>query len=103
MVMNLLTHLSQMEFPLLSIGQVHFRFKGCWVVFFIFIQILKRALCKKTVEALIRRGILWHLIWVCTVCLCPIKRTLGLYGLRAILGKVSLGEGGGHNFFRDST
>ena len=29
-----------MEFPILPIGTVHFRFKGCWVVFFIFIQIL---------------------------------------------------------------
>ena len=32
-------------------------------------------------ENLIRCSILWHLIWVCTVCLCPTKRTLGLYGL----------------------
>ena len=31
---------------------------------------------KQTVETLIRR-----LIWVCTVCICPTKRTLGLYGL----------------------
>ena len=30
---------------------------------------------------LIRRHVLWRLIWVCTVCLCHIKRTLGLYGL----------------------
>ena len=30
-----------MDFPLLSIGPVHFSFKGCWVVFFSFIQILK--------------------------------------------------------------
>ena len=28
------------NFPLLSIGPVHFRFKGCWLVFFIFIQII---------------------------------------------------------------
>ena len=40
-----------------------------------------RKLCKQTVETLIRPRILWHLIWVCTVCLCPTKRTLGLYGL----------------------
>ena len=26
--------------------------------------------------------ILWHLIWVCTVCLCVTKRTLGIYGLK---------------------
>ena len=29
-----------MDMPLLSIGPVHFSFKGYWVVFFIFIQIL---------------------------------------------------------------
>ena len=28
-------------FPLLSNGLVHFSFKGCWVVFFIFVHILK--------------------------------------------------------------
>ena len=32
-----LTHLSWMEFPT---GLFHFFFKGCWVIFFIFIQIL---------------------------------------------------------------
>ena len=25
---------------------------------------------------------LWCLIWVCTICLCPTKRTLGIYGLK---------------------
>ena len=33
------THLSHMEFPLLTIKPVLFRFKGCWMVFCIFIQI----------------------------------------------------------------
>ena len=42
-----------------------------------------RIFCNQTVETLIRPRILWHLIWVCTVCLCPIKRTLGLYWLNA--------------------
>ena len=32
-------------------------------------------------ETLIRRWVLWRLVWVCTVCLCPTKRMLGLYGL----------------------
>ena len=36
---------------------------------------------KQTVGTLISSHILWHLIWVCTVCLCPAKRTLNLYGL----------------------
>ena len=30
---------------------------------------------------LIRRRVLRRLIWFCTVCLCPTKRTLGLYWL----------------------
>ena len=32
-------------------------------------------------ETLIRCHALRHLVWVCTVCLLPTKRTLGLYGL----------------------
>ena len=32
-------------------------------------------------KALIRRRVLWRLIWVCTVCLCPENGMLGLYGL----------------------
>ena len=35
-------------------------------------------------ETLTRRRILRRLIWVYTVCLCPTKRTLGLYGLNSI-------------------
>ena len=38
--------------------------------------------CSQKVETLIRRRILRRLILVCTVCLCPIKKTLGLYGLK---------------------
>ena len=33
-------------------------------------------------ESLIRHRIQQCLIWVCTVCLCPTKRMLGLYGLK---------------------
>ena len=40
-----------------------------------------RLFCKQTVETLIRSRRLRRLIWVCTVCRCPTKRTLGLYGL----------------------
>ena len=39
-----------------------------------------KAFYKQKVETHIRRRILRRLIWVCTVCLCPTKRTLGLYG-----------------------
>ena len=30
-----------MEYPALSIGQIHFKFKDCWAVVYNFIQILK--------------------------------------------------------------
>ena len=46
-----------------------------------FYQNFNRKFCKQTVETLIRRRVLQRLIWVCTVCLCPTKRMLGLYGL----------------------
>ena len=50
------------------------------MVFFIFIQILiDRPV--KTVETLIRSRVLRRLIWVYTVCICPTKMTLGIYGL----------------------
>ena len=50
---------------------------------FHFYSSFNRKLCKQTVETLIRRRIiLWHLIWVCTICLCPTKRTLDIYGLK---------------------
>ena len=48
---------------------------------FHFYSNLNRTFCKQTVVTLIRRHILWRLIWVCTGCQCPTKRTLGLYGL----------------------
>ena len=38
--------------------------------------------CKQKVEILIRRRVLRRLIWVCTVCLCPTKRTPNLYVLK---------------------
>ena len=41
-----------------------------------------RKLCKQKVETPISRRVLQRLIWVCTVSLCPTKRTLGLYGLK---------------------
>ena len=40
-------------------------------------------LCKQTVETMIRHHVrLRRLIWVCTICLCPRKRMLGIYGLK---------------------
>ena len=32
------------------------------------------AFCKQMMETLIRRRVLWRLIWVCAVCLCPTKK-----------------------------
>ena len=52
----------------------NFRVVGCFFSYF----------CKQTVETLIRCHIMWHLIWVCAVCLCPTKQTLGLYGFNAV-------------------
>ena len=44
-----------------------------------------RTFCKQRVETLIGRRVLWHLFWVCTVCLCPTKQTLGLNGLMQLV------------------
>ena len=69
-----LTYLSQTDFPSLP---VHFCFKCSWVVFIIFIQILIGHSVSKQ-----RRP--WsdaseYLSWVCTVGICPTKRTLGFH------------------------
>ena len=45
-------------------------------------------------ETLIRCSVLQYLICVCTVCQCPTKRTLGLYGLISHQQIMSYGEGG---------
>ena len=39
----------------------------------------------KIVETLSGRHVLWRLIWVCTVCLCPTERTLGQYGVKHLV------------------
>ena len=44
---------------------------------FHFYSSFNRKLCKQTVETLVRRRILWRLIWVCTICLCPTKWSRG--------------------------
>ena len=41
-----------------------------------------RRFCKQIVKFLIRHRIIGCLIWICTVFLCPMKRMLGLYGLK---------------------
>ena len=37
-----------------------------------------RTPCKQTLATLIRRWVLRHLIWVCTICICPIKKDASL-------------------------
>ena len=77
-----LTHLSRMEFPTVIKWQVHFLYKGCWVVFYICIQIsIEHSVSKQ-----------WRpwsgvaFCGVCSVCLCP-TRILCLYGLiRTVVG-----------------
>ena len=64
--------------------EVHSRFKGCWAVFFMFIQFfIEHSISKQwRLETLIgRHSLLWRLIWICTVYLCLTERMLGLYGL----------------------
>ena len=58
-----------------------FPFKGVLGGRFYFNLNFDRTFCKQTVETLIRRRFLRRLVWVSIVCLCPRKRTLGLYGL----------------------
>ena len=60
------------------IERIYFQFKSRCVVF-----IFCRTFCQQTVKTLIRRHVLWRLIWVCIVCLCPISMTLGVNGLKS--------------------
>ena len=50
-------------------------------IFFIFhfYSSFNRTFCKQIVKTLIRRRVLWRLVWICAVYLCPTKRKLGLY------------------------
>ena len=70
LILYLLTHLSRMKFP--SLIYLFF-----WVVWWYlhFYSNFIRTFCKQTLVTLIRRCILRRLIWVCTFCLCPTKRT----------------------------
>ena len=44
---------------------------------FTFYSNVNRKFCKQEVKTLIRCHTLWRLIWICTICVCPIKRPLG--------------------------
>ena len=61
-------------------GRVYVKFRAVgW--YFSFYSNFNRTFCLQKVNTLIRRRVLRRLIWVCTVCLCSIKWTPGLYGL----------------------
>ena len=51
--------------------------------YFSFYSNFDKTFCKQRVENLIRRRFLRRLILVCTVCQCPTKRTIGLYGFKS--------------------
>ena len=78
---NSLTHLCRMYFPILINWTSPFPILGLLGGIFHFYSNFKRHFCKQTVENLIRCCVLPHLIWFCTVCRCPTKRMVGLYGL----------------------
>ena len=96
-------HLSRMEFPPIINWASLFPFQGLLSGILHFYSNSNRTFCKQTAETLIRRRVLWRLIWVCTDCICPTNRTLGLYGLvycderalnsQTIRAKTKLGQG----------
>ena len=70
-----------MEFPTDIRWTSPFPILGLLGCIFHFYSKLNRNFCLQTMEDLIRRLVLRRLIWFCTVCPCPTKRTLGLSGL----------------------
>ena len=74
-----------MQFPNLNKWTFPFPVQGLLGGNFRFYSKFERQFCRQTVETLIRRSVLLRLIWVCTICTCPTKRTLGLYGFEHIL------------------
>ena len=83
--MSKLTHLCLIYFLILIDWTSPFPILGLLGGIFHFYSNFKRNFCKQTGENLIRRRVLWRLVWFCTVCRFPTKRTLGLYGLRLYL------------------
>ena len=76
-----LTHLCTIYFPILINWTSPFPILGLLGGIFHFYSNFKRNFCKQIEENLIRHCILRCLIWLCTVCRCPMKRRLGFYGL----------------------
>ena len=80
-----LTYLSRINLPTLISRTSPFPILGVLGVIFHIYSNSNRTFCEQTVGTLIGRRVLQHLIWDCTVCLCPTKRTLDLYGLKSLL------------------
>ena len=78
-----LTHIWLADFSILINRASPFPNSGVSGAFFYFEFIFGRISCKQIVQTLIKCHVLWRLIWVCTVCLCPKNGTLGLYRLRS--------------------
>ena len=76
-----------MEFPTVMNWTIPFPILGFLCGIFHFYSNFKRKFCNQTVENQIRRRILRRLIWFCTVCRCPTKRTLGLYRLKLLYNR----------------
>ena len=78
----MLTHICLLDPSILFYWTSPFPILGVSGILFHFYSISNRYSClKQTVKTLIRWRILLHLIWVCTVYLCPKNGTLILYGL----------------------
>ena len=78
---TLLTHICRMYFSIYINWTSPFPILELLGDIFHFYSNFKRNFSKQTVENLTRRRLLRRLIWFCTVCGCPTKMTLGLYGL----------------------
>ena len=83
-VINSLTVLSRMKLPTFIKWTRPFSSSGLLGVVFHSYSNSNRTPCNQTVESLIRHCSLWRLILVCTICLCPTKRTL-CYGLNTFV------------------
>ena len=71
------------QFLILRVSCQHFQFYS----------ILHRNTCKQTVLTMIRCCKMWHLNWVCTVCICPQNWCLVLKGFRVLLAFPAAPEG----------
>ena len=68
---GILTHIRLVDLPILINWTSPFPILGLSGVPFHSYSNFNKNSCKQTGETLITRRVLWRLIWVCTVCLCP--------------------------------